>query len=33
LDNNVIAQIPGKTEAETYIRAIIGRWAPVPGSS
>jgi hypothetical protein len=28
-DNSVIAYSPGKTEAETNIRAIIGRWAQV----
>jgi len=33
LDNSVIAYFPGKTEAETNIRAIIGRWEQVPGNS
>jgi hypothetical protein len=32
LDNSVIAYFPHKTEAETNIRAIIGRWAQVPGN-
>ena len=33
LNNSVITYFPGKTEAETNIRAIIGRWAQVPGNS
>jgi hypothetical protein len=33
LDNSVIAYFQRKTEAETNIRAIIGRWVQVPGNS